>query len=485
MDWDNDYYTFSDTNIEYIWRFLKDVHGRGWLYLGHRSNVWCPRCGTSISQHELVGYYEDAPIRRCTSASRCSAIRASRSSSGRRPPGRCRRTSRRRSSPMPSTACATTAAGSRSRACRTRRSCGGPGAELVGLAYEGPFDELPAAAERRPSRDPVGRGDALRGNRDRPHRAGRRHRGLRALAGARPAGADADRRGRPLLRRLRLAARALDGRREGADDRRPRRARPARRGRADHPPLSRLLALPHAAVFRIVDEWFISRRRDPPADARRERDRRVDAGLLRQADGRLAAQHGRLEHLAQALLRAAAALLPVRVRAPERDRLAGGAARSARPAGLEQLRELHRPWIDEVPISCETCGKEVRRDPRGRRRLARRGHRPLLDARLAEPRVAPGRLRGRGVGGPVRRRPPRPLVLGDVVPGRLGLGVARADPAVVLLAVVHVGGARSAGAVPARAGLREAPRRVRAARCTSRGATRSTRTRRPSGWAPT
>jgi isoleucyl-tRNA synthetase len=29
MDWDNDYYTFSDTNIEYIWRFLKTVHERG------------------------------------------------------------------------------------------------------------------------------------------------------------------------------------------------------------------------------------------------------------------------------------------------------------------------------------------------------------------------------------------------------------------------------------------------------------------------
>src|SRR5215208_3721838 len=26
MDWGNDYYTFSDTNIEYIWRFLKLVH---------------------------------------------------------------------------------------------------------------------------------------------------------------------------------------------------------------------------------------------------------------------------------------------------------------------------------------------------------------------------------------------------------------------------------------------------------------------------
>ena len=31
--------------------------------------------------------------------------------------------------------------------------------------------------------------------------------------------------------------------------------------------------------------------------------------------------------------------------------------------GLEQLRELHRPWIDEVTISCEECGKEVRRIP--------------------------------------------------------------------------------------------------------------------------
>src|SRR5215216_7458688 len=28
MDWDRDYYTFSDTNVEYIWRFLKVVHDR-------------------------------------------------------------------------------------------------------------------------------------------------------------------------------------------------------------------------------------------------------------------------------------------------------------------------------------------------------------------------------------------------------------------------------------------------------------------------
>jgi isoleucyl-tRNA synthetase len=59
MDWGNDYYTFSDTNIEYIWKFLKHVHGRGWLFTGHRSTEWCPRCGTSISQHELTGSYVD------------------------------------------------------------------------------------------------------------------------------------------------------------------------------------------------------------------------------------------------------------------------------------------------------------------------------------------------------------------------------------------------------------------------------------------
>ena len=55
MDWDHDYLTFSDNNIEYIWKFLATLHERGWLYLGHRSTEWCPRCGTSISQHEITG----------------------------------------------------------------------------------------------------------------------------------------------------------------------------------------------------------------------------------------------------------------------------------------------------------------------------------------------------------------------------------------------------------------------------------------------
>jgi isoleucyl-tRNA synthetase len=61
MDWGNDYFTFSDTNIEYVWRMLKKVHDDGALYMGHRSTEWCPRCGTSLSQHELTqsGVYQE------------------------------------------------------------------------------------------------------------------------------------------------------------------------------------------------------------------------------------------------------------------------------------------------------------------------------------------------------------------------------------------------------------------------------------------
>ncbi len=59
MDWDRSYYTMTDPNIAYIWRFLKECHDRGMLYRGNRPMVWCPRCGTSLSQHELIDSYRD------------------------------------------------------------------------------------------------------------------------------------------------------------------------------------------------------------------------------------------------------------------------------------------------------------------------------------------------------------------------------------------------------------------------------------------
>ena len=55
MDWEHSYYTLTDENIEHIWTFLKRCQENGWLYKGSRAMPWCMRCGTSLSQHELVG----------------------------------------------------------------------------------------------------------------------------------------------------------------------------------------------------------------------------------------------------------------------------------------------------------------------------------------------------------------------------------------------------------------------------------------------
>ncbi len=54
MDWDNSYHTSSDKNNYSIWNFIKIVNEKGWLYKGHDSVPWCPRCGTAISQHEIL-----------------------------------------------------------------------------------------------------------------------------------------------------------------------------------------------------------------------------------------------------------------------------------------------------------------------------------------------------------------------------------------------------------------------------------------------
>ena len=51
-----------------------------------------------------------------------------------------------------------------------------------------------------------------------------------------------------------------------------------------------------------------------------------------------------------------------------------GFSKSARPRGLEQLKELHRPWIDDVSTNpLRPVRGRGRPHPRCRRRLARRG----------------------------------------------------------------------------------------------------------------
>ncbi len=60
MDWDNSYHTKSDENNYTIWHFLKTCADNGWIYKGRDVMPWCPRCGTGLSQHEIVteGYQE-------------------------------------------------------------------------------------------------------------------------------------------------------------------------------------------------------------------------------------------------------------------------------------------------------------------------------------------------------------------------------------------------------------------------------------------
>jgi isoleucyl-tRNA synthetase len=54
------YFTFSNENNYLIWTMLKKCYENGWLYKGTDVMPWCARCGTGISQHEIVtdGYQE-------------------------------------------------------------------------------------------------------------------------------------------------------------------------------------------------------------------------------------------------------------------------------------------------------------------------------------------------------------------------------------------------------------------------------------------
>lgn len=54
MDWRNSYYTMSDENNYAIWHFLKKCQEKGLLYKGRDVVPWCIRCGTAISQHEIL-----------------------------------------------------------------------------------------------------------------------------------------------------------------------------------------------------------------------------------------------------------------------------------------------------------------------------------------------------------------------------------------------------------------------------------------------
>ena len=53
-DWEHSYFTMGDENNYMIWNFLKKCYDHGWIYKGRESVPWCPRCETAISQHEML-----------------------------------------------------------------------------------------------------------------------------------------------------------------------------------------------------------------------------------------------------------------------------------------------------------------------------------------------------------------------------------------------------------------------------------------------
>jgi len=365
MDWGNDYFTFSDTNIEYIWGFLKLMNERGRLYKGHRSTEWCPRCGTSISQHELsqTGVYQDK-----TDASLYVRLPL------RERPGE----SLVVWTTTPWTLPANVAVAVRPDAEYGLRENGEwvamarypderfvqqvAGAELVGLHYRGPFDELGPVAEvdhRVIPWDDV----SLEEGTGLVHIATGAGQEDFELGGV---------HGLPVLMPVDESGRFYDSygwlhglsTTEAADQIVGWLAEKGfllEAGVYTH-------RYPHCwrcdtpLIWRVTDDWLISVDELRPAlleaNATVEwtpayMGKRMDDWLRNMGDWNISRR--RFFGLPLPFYPCECGHLTV----------VGSKAELAERAvsGLDQLEELHRPWVDEVVIRCEACGKEVRRIP--------------------------------------------------------------------------------------------------------------------------
>ncbi|MGN6798039.1 MAG: isoleucine--tRNA ligase [Gaiellaceae bacterium] len=365
MDWDNDYYTFSDTNIEYIWAFLKEVHDRGWLYKGHRSTQWCPRCGTSLSQHEqageenyvemehpslfvrfpLKGRDDEALVVWTTTpwtlpANVAAAVKPD-AEYGLTEDGRWVAVARFPEETF------------------VKRA---PGSALVGLEYSGPFDDLPAQAgvvHRVIPWDEV----ALDEGTGIVHIApgcGAEDFELSRVHDL-PVVAPIDEAGRMLplfgdfhgLSTTEVADPVVSSLRE--------RGLLVDAGTIVHRyPICWRCKTP--LVFRVVDDWFIGADeiRQPMLDANAtvewtppQYGKRMDDWLRNMGDWNISRK--RYFGLPLPFYECECGDLNV---------IGSRAELEARAvSGLDDLQELHRPWIDGVRIRCEQCGRDVERIP--------------------------------------------------------------------------------------------------------------------------
>ena len=58
-DMENPYVTYHNDYIESVWWALRQIWDKGLLYKGHKIMPYCPRCGTSLSSHEVAQGYKD------------------------------------------------------------------------------------------------------------------------------------------------------------------------------------------------------------------------------------------------------------------------------------------------------------------------------------------------------------------------------------------------------------------------------------------
>jgi isoleucyl-tRNA synthetase len=59
IDLDDPYVTLENDYIESVWWSLKTMFDAGQLYEGHKVVPYCPRCGTALSSHEVAQGYQD------------------------------------------------------------------------------------------------------------------------------------------------------------------------------------------------------------------------------------------------------------------------------------------------------------------------------------------------------------------------------------------------------------------------------------------
>jgi isoleucyl-tRNA synthetase len=175
MDWDNSYFTMSDENNYTIWSFLKKCHGRGLIYKGLDSMPWCPRCGTGISEQERREGYkliEDEAVYVRFPLRSANPSEQNRSAN----PSEQNRESEDESlliwTTTPWTLAANVAAAINPDLTYVKARYGGhiyyltkgrldvlegaevleelPGRAMIGWTYDGPFDDLPGAADAAP-----------------------------------------------------------------------------------------------------------------------------------------------------------------------------------------------------------------------------------------------------------------------------------------------------------------------------------------------